>query len=125
MKKFWKYAGLALFFLVGLLIMLYPMLSNKWNERRFRELVTAYDYNAETGEKDFDDEIKQVQAYNETLKGAEVPDAFSVRENVADPEYESLMNINNNGVMGSIEIPVIDVKIPIYHYTRTRFWRRG
>ena len=125
MNKFWKCTGFILFFAAGLLIVLYPTLSSKWNERRFQELVTEYDVNAADESRDFSDEIKKVQDYNAILKGSEVPDAFSIRENVADPKYEELMNINNNGIMGSIEIPVIDVKLPIYHYTRDEVLEKG
>lgn len=32
-------------------------------------------------------------------------------------EYQLLLNFSQNGIMGSIEIPKIDVKLPIYHGT--------
>ncbi|MFH5978289.1 sortase, partial [Clostridium perfringens] len=75
------------------------------------------------------DEIKKkiddARKYNETLIGGVVPDAFSVRNGVKDKEYESLLNINNDGIIGSVEIPSIDVNIPIYHYTTDEVLAKG
>ena len=68
MNKFWKCTGFILFFAAGLLIVVYPTLSSKWNERRFQELVTEYDVNAADENRDFSDEIKKVQDYNAILK---------------------------------------------------------
>ena len=33
------------------------------------------------------------------------------------PPYEDLLNLANNGIMGYIEIPAINIDLPIYHGT--------
>lgn len=33
-------------------------------------------------------------------------------------EYESLLDVSGTGVMGYVEIPSINVSLPIYHGTR-------
>lgn len=60
---------------------------------------------------------KAAEKYNEQIKQESVPDAFSIRDGKTDSTYESLLNLNGDGMMGYVEIPVIDVKVPIYHYT--------
>ena len=68
---------------------------------------------------------KAAEEYNEQIKQESVPDAFSVRDGETDSTYESLLNLNGDGMMGYIEIPVIDVKIPIYHYTTDETLEKG
>ena len=45
--------------------------------------------------------------------------------NVYDKEYESLLNLTGDGLIGYIEIPIIDVKCPIYHYTYEDVLQKG
>ena len=50
---------------------------------------------------------------------------LSVRDGQTDSTYESLLNLNGDGMMGYVEIPVIDVSIPIYHYTTDESQEKG
>lgn len=119
------YAALALLFLAGLSIMLYPAVSDKWNQHRAEELMTAYTQAARVeGEGNFAD-LEAARKYNRSLIGTPVPDAFSQREGVEDPEYEALLNVSGNGMIGSLEIPVIGVNLPIYHYTSEESLKKG
>lgn len=118
MKKKTVYIIYPLAFLVGLSILLYPKVSDIWNQRRADKLMTQYGATVENSGSDFTEEKEAAQAYNHTLEGGTVPDAFSVRADLQDPKYESLLNINQDGIMGSIEIPAISVELPIYHYTK-------
>ena len=68
---------------------------------------------------------KAAEKYNEQIKQESVPDAFSVRDGETDSTYESLLNLNGDGMMGYVEIPVIDVSIPIYHYTTDETLEKG
>ena len=119
-----KNAAIVLLFVVGLLIVLYPTISNRWNEKRFQQLMSTYDHTVEEKE-DFSEDKEAARLYNQTLIGSKVPDAFAVRDNVKDTEYESLMNVSGNGIMGNIEIPAINVKLPIYHYTTDEVLKKG
>ena len=114
-----KYIGLGLLFLIGLSILLYPMVSDAWN--RYRDSLLISNYSSSVSSDDNSEKIdsmwKAAQEYNEQIKQESVPDAFSVRDGQTDSTYESLLNLNGDGMMGYVEIPVIDVSIPIYHYT--------
>ena len=122
-----KYIGFSLLFIVGLSILLYPMISSAWNKRRAGRLITEYSSSvtADTDKKETDSIWKNAQEYNEQLEQESVPDAFSVRDGKRDKKYESLLNFNGDGMMGSVEIPVIDENIPLYHYTTDKTLSKG
>lgn len=122
-----NYIGLGLLFLIGLSILLYPMVSDAWN--RYRDSLLISDYSSSVSSDDNAEKIdsmwKAAQEYNEQIKQESVPDAFSVRDGQTDSTYESLLNLNGDGMMGYVEIPVIDVSIPIYHYTTDESLEKG
>ena len=53
--------------------------------------------------------FRAAQEYNESLYSVQLDPAAAV------DEYDSLLNLSGNGIMGYVEIPVIDVNLPIYH----------
>ena len=48
-----------------------------------------------------------------------LPDSFAIADAKEEKDrfYESCLNITGDGIMGMVEIPKIDVELPIYHYT--------
>lgn len=122
-----NYIGLGLLFLIGLSILLYPMISDVWNKHRDNILISKYSSSVSSDENSekIDSMWKAAEKYNEQIKQESVPDAFSVRDGEKDSTYESLLNLNGDGMMGYVEIPVIDVKIPIYHYTTDESLEKG
>lgn len=108
-----------LFFILGLCILLYPAVSNQFNQWRANRLKSTYhqEIGKETDLQHFEQEREAARKYNETLVGQSVPDVFVIREHKGDAEYESLLNVNGDGLMGFVEIPSIKVDIPIFHYT--------
>lgn len=117
---------IVLIFILGLSIAFYPLISDQWNKYRANKLIANYDNVVKEIKPDeIKKKIDDARKYNETLIGGVVPDAFSVRNGVKDKEYESLLNINNDGIIGSVEIPSIDVNIPIYHYTTDEVLAKG
>ena len=122
-----NYIRFGLLFLVGLSILLYPMISNTWNEYRDSKLISKYSSSVSSNDKaeKIDKMWKAAESYNEQIKQESVPDAFSIRDGQTDSTYESLLNLNGDGMMGYVEIPVIDVSIPIYHYTTAESLEKG
>lgn len=122
-----KYLGLILMFLVGLSILLYPTVSNLWNQYRDSLLISKYDSVVSSNtESDQTAEMwKAAEEYNKQIKQESVPDAFSVRDGQTDATYESLLNLNGDGMMGYVEVPVIGQSIPIYHYTTEESLEKG
>lgn len=115
-----------LLFFLGLSILFYPLISDKWNTYRDQTLLVAYDKEIKhSSKKDVDKIWEAAKKYNKALGIQKVPDAFSVREDIKDRKYESSLNIGNNQVMGYIDIPSIKVNIPIYHYTTDSSLSKG
>ncbi|MDO4634011.1 MAG: class C sortase [Eubacteriales bacterium] len=122
----WRRVGFVLLFLLGLSILLYPLISDRWNRYRAGLLLTDYTQTVNSAAPEtYEEDLKKVQAYNESLIGSIVPDAFAVREGEHDEEYESMLNVSGDGVMGHVDIPAIDIRLPIYHYTFPEILQKG
>lgn len=105
---------LILIFLVGLGILLYPTVSDWWNSRVQSRAIVDYDVAVGTlTEEDYDDEFAKADAYNEALNQLSTP-LISYDEVEG---YEDILNVAGTGIMGYLEIPRINVKLPIYHGT--------
>ncbi|WP_308539815.1 class C sortase [uncultured Murdochiella sp.] len=104
--------------LTGVLVLLYPTISNRFNQWRAERLSTVYQVTVkEISDDRFEKEIEKAKEYNQKLAGESVPDVFALRKEHNDPVYDALLNVTGNGMMGEVEIPAIHVKIPIFHYT--------
>lgn len=105
---------------------MYPIISNTWNSYRANQLLASYDNKTKSNSKKENAKMwKDAVAYNNELGIQPVPDAFSVRDGIHDAKYESLLNVNKNGMMGYVDIPAIRVKLPIYHYTTDESLSKG
>lgn len=113
-------------FLIGLSILLYPLVSSTWNQHLANRMMGSYDNTiAELPKNTLSDMLKAAHDYNDKLLPKAVPDAFTMRENVRDLEYEALLNVTGNGMMGYIELPSINTKSPIYHYSTEEVLQKG
>ena len=113
----------AFVFLAALGITVYPLVSNYVNDRYASEVRT--DYIRKVQELD-DTEIQKAlvaaQAYNEGL----LPLRYSKEAvQTASEEYDRMLNLNDSGIMGYVEIPQIQVKLPIYHGTGEDILQKG
>ncbi len=113
--------------LAGIGIFAYPYISNYFAEKNFVSAITTYDEAVdELDEKALKKAWKEAEEYNENLAGDPVHDPFLVGSGYALPEnYLSVLNLNGDGIMASIEIPKISVKLPIYHGTSDEVLEKG
>lgn len=106
---------LILTLLTGLSLLLYPTISDWWNSFHQSRAIASY---VETVEELDDDAYAQLwedaQAYNEALAQDNSRFQPSEEESV---RYNELLNLSGTGIMGYVEIPSIDVALPIYHGT--------
>ncbi|WP_303873062.1 class C sortase [Eubacterium ramulus] len=123
MKKKSSKIVIILIFLAGLSLLLYPLVANQWNNHRQKLLISNYERivadKEAAGNIDYAAEMKKAEAYNDALLPSILPDSFAVAEaqTEADSSYENSLNIAGDGMMGIVEIPKIDIKLPIYHGT--------
>ena len=117
-KRNGKHDGLitALLALIGISILLYPTASDLWNRWRDQRLMTEYDRSTlALSDEESGEVLKQAAEYNAQHTVNTICDAFEGDGYSADAYYESLLDLNGNGLMGSLEIPKIGQRLPIYH----------
>lgn len=106
-------ALVALIFLAGAGLMLYPTVSDHWNARVQSRAVAGYDERVSLmTQVDQSALLEAARAYNRRLARLPLPLATVTAE---DDGYESLLNPGGNGVMGYVDIPKINVRLSIYH----------
>ena len=115
MKDFLSKLLLYSILLIGLSMMLYPSFSDWWNSYHSSQAIASYSEQVANLDQDKYSEIwADARAYNQSLLSR--PNSFILSEEQA-AEYDRLLNIGGNGVMGYIEIPTLDITLPIYHGT--------
>lgn len=105
-------------FLIGAGIAFYPLISKIWNRWRDSLLIAEYQGEVEKiPETDYSDIFEQAKAYNDQHKVNKIVDVFKedTEEYILTHPYDTLLNPFDNLIMGYLEIPVIDVNLPIYH----------
>ena len=110
---------LIVLFLAGLSLLLYPFISNEWNTYRQSKLISTYEQVIEEKQEEIDytAEWDRAHAFNQALLPSILPDSFAIAaaSDEPDEEYMACLNLAGDGTMGYVEIPKIDIKIPIYH----------
>ena len=130
MKKKAGNLVIGIIFLAGLSLLLYPFVANQWNNYRQKQLISGYEQVVSDKEAaegiDYDAERKKAEDYNEALLPCVLPDSFALAESSGvDPVYMNTLNIAGDEMMGSVEIPKINLKIPIYHTTEEDVLNKG
>lgn len=126
MKKKAGNLVICIIFLAGLSLLLYPFVANQWNNYRQKQLISAVSEKEAAEGIDYDAERKKAEEYNEALLPCVLPDSFALAESSGvDPVYMNTLNIAGDEMMGSVEIPKINIKIPIYHTTEEEVLNKG
>lgn len=118
----WVPFGLAVLAFAGTMIALYPQIASwisQYNQSTL--LVTAAESQRDVPQVELHDELLRAREYNELLIGGALLEANTNRPTAAiSPDasgYFDLLNATNEGVMGRLRVPAIDVDLPIYHGT--------
>lgn len=119
-QKVLTISGAILIFLLALGITLYPLISNWYNERHQSEIHTQYqEIIQQVDNSDLVRAKELADEYNAAiLPGTQLSEAFSQEALLwASEDYEHQLNVTGDGIMGYVEIPLIQVNLPIYHGT--------
>ena len=101
--------------LVGLSLLLYPTVADKWNAYHQSRAIIRH---AESIAKLTEDECKAYRTAAEQFNTSLVTNANRWRLSTAEKEqYESLLICDDTNIIAYIEIPKIKVSLPIYHGT--------
>lgn len=111
-----------LLFWAGFLICIFPVISNIVERQRQADAVATYRQTMEKeDEKEIEEKWRQANEYNEMLFQAK----GGIVEETEEKKYEELLNIHGTDIMGSLEIPKIQVELPIYHGTEDEVLSNG
>lgn len=106
---------LTLVLLVGLSLLLYPTVSDWWNSMHQSRVITDYvNLIEELDEDEYAGMLEAAHAYNESLLSR--ANGYTCTPEQTQ-QYYQLLDIAGNGVMGYVEIPSINVSLPLYHGT--------
>lgn len=106
---------LILILLIGLSLMLYPSFADWWNSFHSSRAIASYvEQVANIDDAQYEELWDAAWDYNQSLLHR--PNDFLLSDEQQEI-YKSLLDFGGNGIMGYIEIPMIDVMLPIYHGT--------
>ena len=114
-------------FLLGSLIFFYPTISNYIANKEFQGAIKTYNKSVKKiSEEDLTEELNKAIKYNNELNGTEIHDPFEPGSGYIVPDnYEEVLNISGDGIMGYIQIPKISLKLPIYHTSSEKVLEKG
>ena len=114
MKKNNKTIIMILFFFVGLLVLLYPAISDFYNQKRQSKVIVDYESLLEKySQNDYTQLFDEADKYNKELASLKYPYIYYKELK----NYNKILDVNNTGMMGYISIDKIKVELPIYHGT--------
>jgi sortase A len=107
----------VLTFLLGCGLVSYPVVSQWLNNLHQSEVIATYTDTVEAlDDSDIAQELDRARKYNADLTEAvSMADPFQAQEAAENGDYASILNYTAEGVMGYLEIPKINVLLPIYH----------
>lgn len=96
-------------FLIGIGAAAYPAFGNWYAEQKQSVVLTEYEKAlAKIEDADLTDAFKQAEIYNDALFTGEIDEKER-------PDYGELLCTTEDGIMGYVEIPAIQIRLPIYH----------
>ena len=106
---------LVLILLAGLSLLLYPTFSDLWNSTRQSKAISSYTKKvAKLTKEDYTKLWEDAKSYNEGIL-----ERYNLYVPSGEEEaiYQEILNVSGNGIMAYIEIPRINIELPIYHGT--------
>lgn len=110
----------GLLFLTGFGILVYPTVSNQWNTYRQSRLISDYEkVVSDMKPEDYTEEWEAAREFDSTLVQNNIyGDVFGSDDTqIEDTDYWKVLNVTEDGVMGYLSIPKINVRLAIYHGT--------
>ena len=123
MKKFIDTLLLIMIILTGLSLFLYPTVSNYLSEQNGSQAIDGYTENVSVLDEGASaEELAKAERYNAALYRSSI-DAEPTA--VSQSDYDYMLNISGDGMIGYLDIPRISVRLPIYHGTGETTLEKG
>lgn len=128
MKRKLAVCGIVLIFLAGIGVLSYPLVSSVINNYVSRSSVEEYTKKvAQLPDQKTGKLIEEAKKYNNSLSNNLIlTDPFDQEAfQKIGADYQKVLNINDDGLIGYIDIPKINVYLPIYHGTDSEVLAKG
>lgn len=119
---------MIIFLAIGVGILLYPDIMNWYESRQHIGFIQSYNENvALMAEAEIEYELERARIFNEGITDISMNDPWGEGANdiVGTDEYYTLLNFSDIRMMGRIEIPAINVDLPIFHGSTSDVLDRG
>ena len=128
-KASWSLLLIIILLVAGFALALYPLASELLNSRLQKQLAESYETAVQAAEPaELSALWQEAQEFNKSIRGGTVvlSDPFDETSFSADNEqYLAVLNPEGNGVMGTLEIPEISVRLAIYHTVEDEVMSKG
>ncbi len=127
MKRIVLIVIVVLIFLAGVGVLAYPLISSAVNNMAVREGADTYRQDVEeTADEDIEAQFAEAEKYNESLHRVILTDPFDEKSyGKIGENYSNTFNSSSEGIIGYVEVPKINVLLPIYHGTSLEVLSRG
>lgn len=123
-SSLWQSILITTVLFIGVGLVLYPAVGAYLSSHSFDDQVASYDSSVAGLDKATRKRmLAQARAYNARLNGSAgsaVRDPFAQGDeatSAAPSDYDDVLNVDGNGLMGTLTIPSIDMDLPIHHGT--------
>lgn len=114
----------VLLLIISAALALYPTISKMINTANANSTVENYSRNVDSMSKsEISEMFNEAEKYNADL--AKMVSTNKLPDFDPTEHYNDILNVTGNGIMGSVEIPSINVRLPIYHGTDKEFLDEG
>lgn len=119
MKKALPLIAVLLIFLVGVGVLVYPLVSSVANNVAARQGAQEYEVSVDQmDETEINKMLEEARKYNEGLHRVILTDPFDESTYaLIGGNYTEILNVNGTGLIGYVDIPKINVYLPIFHGT--------
>ena len=126
-RRYLRIVTAGVIFLLALLLTLYPVISNLYNQEHQSKIQTAYrEVLAQTDTSELERIRERAIAYNRAITPGTAEKAYSQESiQMASEDYINQLDLSGTGIMGYVEVPTIGVDLPIYHGTGSDSLDRG
>ncbi|WMB28829.1 class C sortase [Streptococcus didelphis] len=101
--------------LIGIGLVSYPSLSNYWNSFHQTQAILEYQKQVtKLDTKSYEKIISNAKDYNKQFLSSGIKWQMTDKER---EDYNSQLKIDQSGIMGQLNIPKINLQLPIYHGT--------
>ncbi|HEM5197148.1 class C sortase [Streptococcus suis] len=115
---------LKLIFVFGLLITVYPLISQfYYRYESDREVESFYEQAQQLPSEEVSKRLEKARAYNQTLDPSKMQDPYSEEEKAGIAEYARMLEVKEK--IGFVEIPKINERIAIYAGTTEDVLQKG